>query len=167
MLATLDKPLVAVVILLLAIGSLMVFSSTWDWSNKTYGSATGFFVEEHLRNVVLAALALIFFATIDYRFWKRFAFWLLLLTIVLLIAVRVIRRGEIRRPAIIHRRALSAGRVGGIRHCAVYGGLAGFAKNTRVDSFIFGLVPFLIVVGALSGLDCIAAGPEFGRNRCA
>ncbi len=151
LLASLDKPLVAVVVLLLAIGSLMVFSSTWDWSNKTYGSATGFFIEEHLRNVVLATLALIFFATIDYRFWKRFAFWLLLLTIVLLVAVRLF--GEVRFGA---QRSFTGGRFqpGELAEFATVLYMAAWlgSKNTRVDSFFFGLIPFLLVVGTLSGL---------------
>ena len=151
LLASLDKPLVAVVVLLLAIGSLMVFSSTWDWSNKTYGSATGFFIEEHLRNVVLATLALIFFATIDYRFWKRFAFWLLLLTVVLLVAVRLF--GEVRFGA---QRSFTGGRFqpGELAEFATVLYMAAWlgSKNTRVDSFFFGLIPFLLVVGTLSGL---------------
>ena len=151
LLVTLDKPLVAVVVLLLAIGSLMVFSSTWDWSNKTYGSATGFFVEEHLRNVVLAALALIFFATIDYRFWKRFALWLLLLTIVLLVAVRLF--GEVRFGA---QRSFTGGRFqpGELAEFATVLYMAAWlgSRNTRVDSIFFGLIPFLLVVGTLSGL---------------
>ena len=151
LLASLDKPLVAVVVLLLAIGSLMVFSSTWDWSNKTYGSATGFFVEEHLRNVALAALALIFFATIDYRFWKRFALWLLVVTIVLLVAVRLF--GEVRFGA---QRSFTGGRFqpGELAEFATVLYMAAWlgSKNTRVDSFFFGLIPFLLVVGTLSGL---------------
>lgn len=151
LLASLDKPLVAVVVLLLAIGSLMVFSSTWDWSNNTYGSATGFFVEEHLRNVMLAALALIFFATIDYRFWKRFALWLLVVTIVLLVAVRLF--GEVRFGA---QRSFTGGRFqpGELAEFATVLYMAAWlgSKNTRVDSFFFGLIPFLLVVGTLSGL---------------
>lgn len=151
LLATLDKPMVAVVILLLAIGSLMVFSSTWDWSNKTYGSATGFFVEEHLRNVILAALALVFFAAIDYRFWKRFAFWLLIGTIVLLVAVRAF--GEVRFGA---QRSFAGGRFqpGELAEFATVLYMAAWlsSKNTRVGSLMFGLAPFLLVVGTLSGL---------------
>ena len=150
-LATLDKPLVAVVILLLAIGSLMVFSSTWDWSNKTYGSATGFLVEEHLRNVVLSALALIFFATVDYRFWKRFALWLLLLTIVLLLAVLAI--GEVRFGA---QRSFSAGRFqpGELAEFTIVLYMAAWlgSKNTKVDSVLLGLLPFLFVAGTISFL---------------
>ena len=151
LLATLDKPMVAVVVLLLAIGSLMVFSSTWDWSNSTYGSATGFFIEEHLRNVVLATLALIIFATVDYRFWKKFAFWLLLMTIVLLVAV--LEFGEVRFGA---QRSFAGGRFqpGELAEFIIVLYMAAWlgSKNTRVDSVFHGLLPFLVVVGAVSFL---------------
>ncbi len=151
LLATMDKPLLAVVGLLLAIGSLMVFSSTWDWSNKTYGTAAGFFFEEHARNVVLGVLMLALFAVVDYRFWKRFAFWLLLVTIVLLVAVRLF--GEVRFGA---QRSFSGGRFqpGELAEFATVLYMAAWlgSKRTRVDSFFFGLIPFLIVVGTLSGL---------------
>ena len=157
LLATLDKPLVAVAVILLAIGSLMVFSSTWDWSNITYGSATGFFVEEHLRNVVLSALALVFFATVDYRFWKRFALWLLIATIVVLVAVLAF--GELIFGA---RRSFSGGRFqpSELAEFAIVLYMAAWlgSRNTRVDSFFFGLLPFLVIVGAVSGL--IIAQPD-------
>ena len=150
-LATLDKPMVAVVVLLLAIGSLMVFSSTWDWSNKTYGTATGFFVEEHLRNVVVSVLALVIFAAIDYRFWKRFAFWLLLVTIVLLVAVLAF--GEVIFGA---KRSFTDGRLqpGELAEFAIVLYMAAWlgSKSAKVDSVLLGMLPFLFVVGMVSFL---------------
>lgn len=150
-LATLDKPMVAVVVLLLAIGSLMVFSSTWDWSNKTYGTATGFFVEEHLRNVVVSVLALVIFAAIDYRFWKRFAFWLLLITIVLLVAVLAF--GEVIFGA---KRSFTDGRLqpGELAEFAIVLYMAAWlgSKSAKVDSVLLGMLPFLFVVGTVSFL---------------
>ena len=150
-LATLDKPLVAVVVLLLSIGSLMVFSSTWDWSNETYGSATGFFVEEHLRNVVLSVIALVFFAAVDYRFWKRFAIWLLLLTIVLLVAV--LEFGEKRWGA---QRSFTGGRLqpSELAEFAIVLYMAAWlgSKNAKVDSALQGVLPFLTVVGLVAAL---------------
>ncbi|MCY3833747.1 MAG: putative peptidoglycan glycosyltransferase FtsW [Chloroflexi bacterium] len=151
LLATLDKPLAAVVVLLLAIGSLMVFSATWDWSNKTYGSATGFFFEEHLRNVGLSALALAVFATVDYRFWKRFAFGLLLITIVLLLAV--LEFGEVRFGA---QRSFADGRFqpGELAEFTIVLYMAAWlgSTKTRIDSVFLGLLPFLLVVGTVSFL---------------
>ncbi len=150
-LPTLDKPMLAAVLLLLIIGSLMVFSSTFDWSNQTYGNALGFFVEEHLRNVVLATIAMAICAAIDYRFWKRFAVWLLLFTIISLVAVRLF--GEDIFGA---RRSFVAGRFqpGELAEFTIVFYLAAWlgASNARIRSVFFGLLPFMAVVGVVAFL---------------
>ena len=150
-LVALDKPMLAVVILLLIIGSLMVFSSTFDWSNQTYGNALGFFLEEHLRNVILSSLALVLFATVDYRFWKRFAVWLLVFTIVALVAVRLF--GEDIFGA---RRSFTAGRLqpGELAEFTIVFYLAAWlgSRNARIRSFFFGFMPFIAVVGVIAFL---------------
>ncbi|MCA9915890.1 MAG: hypothetical protein KC496_21195, partial [Anaerolineae bacterium] len=70
--ATLDKPLVLIVGLLLVIGAGMVFSTTFNWSLEDFGSSTAIFLQRHLRNVGLALVMCAVFAVVDYRFWKRF-----------------------------------------------------------------------------------------------
>ena len=149
--STFDKPMLAIVLLLVIIGALMVFSATWDWSNQTYGTASGFFVEEHLRNVILSTIALFFFATLDYRFWKKFAIWMLLFTIIALVLVRMY--GEVKFGA---RRSFTGGRLqpGELAEFTVVLYMAAWlgSKHSRVDSFLFGLLPFMAVVGVISGL---------------
>ena len=146
-----DRPMLAIVILMLIIGSLMVFSTTFDWSRETYGTASGFFVEEHLRNVLVASFAMLFFALVDYRFWKRFALWLLLVTIVALVAVLLF--GEVVFGA---RRSFLAGRFqpGELAEFAIVLYLAAWlgSSRTRVSSVVFGLLPFLLVVGIIAYL---------------
>ncbi len=146
-----DRPLLAIVLLLLIIGSLMVFSATFDWSRATYGTASGFFVEEHLRNIGWAIWWMFVFALVDYRFWKRFAVWLLLFTIVALVTVLFV--GEEVFGA---RRSFSAGRFqpGELAEFAIVLYLAAWlgSKRTRPASLLFGLVPFLIVVGVVGFL---------------
>ncbi len=148
-LATLDRPMLATVILLLAIGSLMVFSATFDWSNETYGTAAGFFMQEHLRNVLLGSCALIVVSFVDYRFWKRFAVWMLVFTIVALIAV--ILFGEDRFGA---RRAFSAGRFqpSELAEFTIVLYLSAWlgSRNARVGSFLFGFLPFVAVVAVIA-----------------
>lgn len=149
--ATLDKPMVFIVSLLLVIGSMMIFSTTFDWSNATRGSATAIFLEDHVRNLVLAVGAAVFFAVVDYRFWKRFAVWLLLVTIGALVAVLLF--GDDTFGA---RRSLIGGRFqpGELAEFAMVVYMAAWlgSKNTKVHSFTFGLIPFLIVVGVITYL---------------
>ena len=146
--ATLDKSLLAFVILLLIIGSLMVFSTTFDWSNADRGSPTAFFVEEHLRNVGTGVTVLFIFTLVDYRFWKRFAIWLLMFTIAALLVVLLV--GEDRFGA---RRTLVSGRFqpSELAEFSIVVYMAAWlgSKRTKVNSFLFGFVPFVTIVGAV------------------
>lgn len=155
--ASLDKTLLLFVVPLLIFGSLMVYSSTFDWSNDTYGTATGFFVEEHLRNVLAGGIALLFFAAVDYRFWKRFSVWLLLITIGALIAVLLV--GDDKFGA---RRSLVGGRFqpGELAEFAIIVYLAAWlgSKTPRVGSFFYGFLPFITIVGIIAFL--IAQQPD-------
>ena len=152
--ASYDKPMLGIVALLLFIGALMVFSATWDWSIVTYGTAAGFFVEEHLRNVVVSLVAMLFFATVDYRFWKRFAVVLLVFTIASLVAVRIF--GEDIFGA---RRSFSGGRLqpGELAEFTIVFYMAAWlgSRNARVRSFFYGLLPFASIVGVIAALIVI------------
>jgi cell division protein FtsW len=146
--ASLDKPLLVIVGVLLSVGAMMVYSTTFDWSLQSRGSNTAIFVQDHLRNLAFGVVGLVFFAVVDYRFWKRFAPWMLLFTVGALVAVLIF--GDNTFGA---RRSLIAGRF-------QPGELATFtmvlymsawlgAKNTRPDSF-GGLVSFSILLGIIA-----------------
>ncbi len=148
-LATLDKPLVLIVGLLLAVGAGMVFSTTFNWSLEDFGSSTAIFIQRHLRNVGLALVMCTIFAVVDYRFWKRFVLLLLMVTLGALVAVNIF--GDVVFNA---RRALIGGSLqpGELAEFTVVIYMAAWlsAKRTRVDSLFFGLVPFLILLGVIS-----------------
>lgn len=154
--STLDKPLLLMVGLLLAIGAGMVYSATFDWSYQTRGSETAFFIEDHLRNVVISVGALVFFARVDYRFWRRFAVLLLLFAIA--VSIGVLLFGDDVYGA---RRSLIAGRFqpGELAAFAVVVYMAAWlgARNARTDSLLY-----LILFGIVLGFVCIpvAAQPD-------
>ncbi len=149
-LASLDIPITVVVTLLLAIGGLMVYSTTFDWSYQDFGSET-YIVLVHLRNMAIGAAFLIVLAAIDYRIWKRFAFGALLLTIGSLIAVLVFS-DEVFGA----RRAFVGGsyQPGELAELIVIIYLAAWlgSKKTKVGGFFSGMLPFLIIVGVIGGL---------------
>jgi len=155
--ASLDKPLLVIVGILVAIGMMMVYSTTFDWSYQTRGSATAIFLQDHVRNIVIALVAMTFFTVVDYRFWKQFSVWLLLGTIGALIAVLLF--GDDTFGA---RRALVGGRFQPSELAeftiVVYMSAWLGARNTKVGSFIFGLIPFGMLVGIIAGL--IALQPD-------
>lgn len=147
--ATLDKRLLLIVGLLLSIGAGMIFSTTFNWSLEARGSSTAIFLQDHMRNVVLSIAAATFFSLIDYRFWRRFAPTMLLITIGALIAVLLF--GDDTFGA---RRALIGGRLqpGELAEFVMVLYMASWlsAKRTRVDSFFFGLIPFIVLLGLVN-----------------
>lgn len=149
-LSTLDIPITVVVMMLLAIGGLMVYSTTFDWSYQDFGSET-YIVLQHLRNMAIGAVFLVVFAVIDYRIWKRFAVLALLLTIGALIAVLVFSDQVFGA-----RRAFVSGsyQPGELAELIVIFYLAAWmgSKKTKVHSFFNGMLPFLLILGIIGGL---------------
>ncbi len=156
--ATLDVPLLLIVGLLLALGSGMVFSTTFNYSLVDFGSSTAFFIQRHMRNVVLALSACVIFAVVDYRFWRRFAPLALLVTFGALVAVNFF--GDDNFGA---RRALIGGSLqpGELAEFTMVMYMAAWlgAKRTKADSFLFGLIPFGILLGLI--VVPIALQPDF------
>ncbi|MGB7341645.1 MAG: putative peptidoglycan glycosyltransferase FtsW [Phototrophicaceae bacterium] len=156
--ATLDMPLVLIVGLLLALGAGMVFSTTFNWSLVDYGSSTAIFLRFHLRNVLLALVGCSIFAIVDYRFWRRFAPLLLLITFGALVAVNFF--GDDTFGA---RRALIGGSLqpGELAEFTMVLYMAAWlgAKRTKADSFLFGLIPFSILLSLV--VIPIALQPDF------
>jgi cell division protein FtsW len=150
----LDKPLVVIVLILLLIGSGMVYSTTFDWSYQERGSNMSFFLENHVVNVIVAFVGLAFFTLIDYRFWRRFAIWVLLATIGALVAVALF--GDTTFGA---RRALIGGRFqpGELAAFAVILYMAAWlgSNKAKPGSFFYGLLPFGVIVGIIGGLLAI------------
>lgn len=149
-LATLDIPITVVVTLLLAIGGLMVYSTTFYWSYTDFGSET-YIVGIHLRNMAIGSAFLIALTVIDYRIWKRFAVLLLLLTIAVLIAVLLFSDQVFGA-----RRSFIGGsyQPGELAELIVVVYMAAWlgSKNTKVHSFLNGMLPFLILLGVIGGL---------------
>jgi cell division protein FtsW len=150
LLASIDIPVTVVVALLLAIGGLMVYSTTFYWSYTEFGTET-YIALQHLRNMAIGAAFLIVLAVIDYRIWKRFAVIALLLTIGSLIAVLVFSDQVFGA-----RRSFIAGsyQPGELAELVVIVYMAAWlgSKNSKVHTFFNGMLPFLILVGIVGGL---------------
>jgi len=153
---TLDKPLLVIMVMLLAAGLVMVFSSTWDWSLEDFGSETAVF-QSHVRNVVLGLVATGFFYVVDLRLIRRFAVIIMLMAISFLISVLLF--GDEVFGA---RRALINGRFqpGEFSELAIIIYMAAWlgSKNMRVRSLTYGLIPFVVLVGIVTGL--VVAQPD-------
>ncbi len=148
--ARLDMYVMIVVGGLLAIGMMMVYSTTFDWSFQTWGSETYVFFN-HVRNAVIGGALLIFLALVDYRHWRRLAVLALIITIAVLIAVLLY--GDDTFGA---RRSLIGGsfQPGELAEFVMVFYMAAWlgSKRTRIRSVTYGLIPFAVLVGIVGVL---------------
>jgi len=148
--ATLDPYLLVVITGLLAIGLMMVYSTTFDWSYQTYGSDLVIFFQ-HVRNMIIGGVIMTLLIFIDYRVWKRFAIWILLVVISMLIAVLIF--GDDTFGA---RRALINGsfQPGEAAELVIVIYMAAWlgSRRTQIRSITYGLIPFAMLVGIVGGL---------------
>jgi cell division protein FtsW len=150
---TLDKPMLIITGMLLALGLMMVYSATFDWSLAEFGSETRVALS-HVQNVIIGIGAMLFFSRVNLKFVRRLALVVMLMAISFLIAVLIF--GDDTFGA---RRALINGRfqpsefaeLAIIIYMAAWMG----SKNVRVRSFTYGLLPFLVLVGIVTGLVVI------------
>ena len=145
-----DRWLLLLVILLLVIGALMVYSSTFDWSYQSFDSETEILLR-HLRNIAIGAIGLAVLALLDYRYLRRLVVWMLLVTIGLLLAVWLF--GDDTFGA---RRALIEGSLqpGEVAELVIVVYMAAWLSSRRaqIQSLGYGLVPFSVLVGGVAGL---------------
>lgn len=148
--AALDPYLLIVVGGLLAIGAMMVYSTTFDWSYQSFGSESYIFVQ-HLRNMGIGVVVLLLLAFIDYRVWKRFAVWMLLGVIALLIAVLLFGDDAFGARRSLIRGSLQPGEAAELV-IVIYMAAWLSSKRTRVRSLLYGLLPFAVLVSIVGGL---------------
>lgn len=142
-----DMYLLLAVIALCAVGFLMVYSASISPSFQASEDATtSYFFTRHVRNFVIGAVLMFLIAGINYRVWKRFSVWMMLGTIIMLLAVLI--RGEERFAA---QRALFGGSVqpGEFAKLAVVVYMAAWlaSSHKQIKNITYGLLPFTILVG--------------------
>lgn len=146
----LDRWLLLLVSILLVIGTLMVYSATFDWSYQSFDSEIEILLR-HLRNIAIGAVGLVVLALIDYRIMRRLSVWILLITIGLLVAVWLF--GDDTFGA---RRALIEGSLqpGEVAELVIVVYMAAWLSSRRaqIRSIGYGLVPFSVLVGLIAGL---------------
>lgn len=147
---TIDKPMLIVVATLIAIGLMMVYSATFDWAFSIDGNPASK-VMEQARNVGLSIIACLAVLVFGYRRMRRLSLFLLIGTVATLIAV--LSFGD---DVFNARRSLIGGSLqpGELAELATIIYIAAWlsSKTTRVRSMTYGLLPFAVLLGFISGL---------------
>ncbi|GAB4434347.1 MAG: putative lipid II flippase FtsW [Anaerolineae bacterium] len=149
--AEVDVYLLLVVGVLLAIGLMMVFSTTFDWSYAEYGSPVTIFLQQ-VRSLLVGLVVMAVLALIDYRRWRHWIIFVMLGVIFLLIVLLTLPED----PRFGGRRALINNSIqpGEFAQLALVIYLAAWlaGKRTRIRKLTYGLVPFSLLVGFVCAL---------------
>ena len=84
-----DKPLLIITMILLSIGTVMVFSSSADISLDKFGNSS-FYFSKHLMRVFLGLIIMVIAMFIDFRLLKKIAAPLLILSALLLLLTKLV-----------------------------------------------------------------------------
>ncbi len=156
-----DLPFLLAVIGLLAFGLIMLFSASWDFSLMMDKPPTYMFTRQLLWLGIGGAGALIL-SHIDYHHWRKLVLPTMLLTILMLVAVLLMK--EIRFGA---KRSFFEGSVQPSELAklmsVIYLSVWLYAKRASLHVISFGLLPLSVILGIIGGLiflqpDLSAAG---------
>ncbi len=148
--ATLDGYLLVIVGILLAIGLMMVYSTTFDWSYQTYGNEATIFLQ-HVRNMGIGVVVMAVTAFIDYRLWRRVAVPLLLITIGALVAVLLFGDDVFGARRSLINGSFQPSELAELV-TVIYMAAWLSSRRTQIRSITYGLLPFAFLVGIVAVL---------------
>jgi cell division protein FtsW len=148
---SIDYPLLFVVIVMVVFGLMMIYSATFTWSNSGR-----YLMKQALAAILGLGLAAVL-SRIDYRLWSGLALPVMGASVALLILVLVVGKGSAAswfsagsfQPSEFAKLAF-------IIYIAAW--LA--SKGDRIRDVTYGLVPFAILLGVVTGL--IVLEPDLG-----
>lgn len=147
-----DIYLAALAAALLAIGLMMVFSTTFDWSYLEFGSPIRIFLNQ-IRSFVIGLVALVIAWRMDYRVLRdrRIATALMIIAILALLALLVVGDEQFNANRSFINGSYQPGEAAKLA-LIIYFGAWLASKRERLHRFGYGLLPFSILVGAMGGL---------------
>ncbi len=158
-----DLPLLVSSLLLLGVGSVMVYSASSAVAEEMFSGDSGFFAKRYLVRLILGIIILVLFASLDYQKQKKWspvwmAMGLVFLILVFIPGLGMTIRGATRTLDLFSWTIQPAE---GIKIALVVYLAYWLDKNQKVmDRFVIGLLPALAVVGATCLL--IVLQPDYG-----
>lgn len=158
-----DRILLTIVLCLLSAGLLIFFSASLGTLARSASKFDNLILSQLVFGLLGGGVAMYVTSRIKYQFWRRHAFWIFLATIGLALLVFVpgigMEHGGARRWIDLGITTFQPGealKFGVVVYIAAW--FASFQK--RVNSPLFGFLPFLIMLGITGGL--LLAQPDTG-----
>ena len=156
-----DRMLIGTVLLLAVVGMVMLYSASSIWAYNHYDTGT-YFLQKQVLRLAIALLIMYGFMRLDYRHLKDWANIILIGSVVLLIATKMIYFLQ-HNPAParwIHLGPLSL-QTSDIARLSLIIYLSAYinTKRKQLEDFYFGFLPAVVVIALILGLIIIQ--PDF------
>lgn len=157
-----DKSLVTSLMILIISGLVLLFSASSVISYANFGNTYHYF-QSQLIAVIIGLVAFFVVSKIDYQIWKKFALFFLFASVILLVLVFVpglrSEYGTARSWINIFGQSLQPSEFVKLSFL-IYLATWLEAKKGQLGSWGSGVIPFLLVLGVISGL--MLAQPDIG-----
>jgi cell division protein FtsW len=156
-----DIPLTLTVVALLVFGLIMLYSASFDFSYKEFGSSTYMFTRQvkwMLLGITIAFMLSIF----DYHYWRRMVVIAMLGTMGLLVAVLFINEIRLGASRSLYEGSYQPSEIAKLIS-VIYLAVWLYAKRDFLHDISLGLIPLGVILGIIGGLiylqpDLSAAG---------
>lgn len=145
-----DAPLMLTVIALLVFGLIMLYSASFDFSFKEYGSATYMF-NRQLRWLGLGGLIAFALSLFDYHHWRRMVLPAMLATIGLLVTVLVVNEIRLGASRTLINGSYQPSELAKLM-AVIYLAVWLYAKRQFLHDVTIGLIPLGVILGIIGGL---------------
>ncbi|MBE3558962.1 MAG: putative lipid II flippase FtsW [Ktedonobacteraceae bacterium] len=148
-----DSWLLIIVLTLLCIGLVMVYSASSFIAARYYGNASYFF-QKQLLWTLLGVTAMLITMRIDYRLWRRFSLIGMIIVLPLLVAVLIFGTSAYGATRWFTIGSFISFQPSELTKLVLALYIADWLarKGNQVETFLYGLAPFVILVGVVLGL---------------
>jgi cell division protein FtsW len=156
-----DIPLVLTVVALMVFGLIMLYSASFDFSYKQFGSSTYMFTRQ-VKWMMLGIVVAFGLSIFDYHYWRKAIVVAMLITIGLLLTVLFINEIRLGASRSLYGGSYQPSEIAKLVSI-IYLSVWLYAKRDFLHDISLGLIPLGVILGIIGGLiylqpDLSAAG---------
>ena len=145
-----DIPLVLTVVALAVFGLIMLYSASFDFSFREYGSSTYMFLRQ-VRWLGLGIGLAFLISHFDYHNWRRLVLVVMLVTIGLLVTVLFINEMRLGASRTLYEGSYQPSEIAKLV-AVIYLSVWLYAKRQVLHDISLGLIPLGVILGIIGGL---------------
>ena len=146
-----DAPFLITVIVLVAFGLLMLYSSSVDYSVKILGKDPSYMLRRQVLWLGLGLATAYLLSRLDYHYWRRFSVLAMMGTIVALIGVLLVSELRLGAVRTMYNGSIQPSELAKLV-TVIYLAVWMYAKRAQLHNIELGLIPLAIILGLIGGL---------------